>query len=75
MNQVSDFDHLRLIRSPNIGPVTYRELIARFGIATNVLSTLPDLALRGSRRKIEIVSIDIIKKKWTLSSMNARNIF
>jgi DNA processing protein len=38
---------LRLIRSPRIGPVTYRQLIARFGSAEAALDALPALASRG----------------------------
>lgn len=38
---------LRLIRSENVGPVTYRQLIARFGSAGAALDALPDLARRG----------------------------
>lgn len=38
---------LRLIRSPRIGPVTYRQLIARFGSAQAALDALPLLASRG----------------------------
>lgn len=41
------FDRLRLIRSPNIGPVSYRQLIARFGSAAAAIEALPDLVLRG----------------------------
>lgn len=37
---------LRLIRSENVGPVTYRQLIARFGNAVAALAALPDLAAR-----------------------------
>jgi len=44
---VRDLDRLRLIRTPGIGPVTYRQLIARFGDATRALAALPDLARRG----------------------------
>jgi DNA processing protein len=38
---------IRLIRSPSIGPVTYRQLIARFGSAEAALEAIPDLARRG----------------------------
>lgn len=41
------FDQLRLIRSPNIGPVSYRQLIGRFGSARTALEALPDLVRRG----------------------------
>ena len=38
---------LRLIRTPGIGPVTYRQLIARFGTAAAAIEALPMLARRG----------------------------
>ena len=40
-------DRLRLIRSPGIGPVTYRQLIARFKKPAAALAAVPDLARRG----------------------------
>jgi DNA processing protein len=40
---------LRLIRSENIGPVTFRELINLYGGATAALDALPSLAKRGGR--------------------------
>jgi DNA processing protein len=40
---------LRLIRTANVGPVTYVQLIRRFGSAEAALAGLPDLALRGGR--------------------------
>lgn len=40
-------DRIQLSRSPGIGPVTYRQLIARFGDASAALAALPDLARRG----------------------------
>jgi len=44
-------DWLRLIRSENVGPVTFHELIARYGTAAAALEALPELAERGGRRK------------------------
>jgi DNA processing protein len=41
---------LRLIRSENIGPATFRELINRFGSASAALEAVPALAERGGRR-------------------------
>lgn len=43
-------DRLRLIRTPGVGPVSYRQLIARFGDAARALAALPDLARRGGGR-------------------------
>jgi len=48
------FDRLRLIRSPNVGPVAYRQLIDRFGSAGRALKAIPDLAARGGARSFRI---------------------
>ncbi len=42
-------DWLRLIRSENVGPVTFGHLLTRFGSAAEALRALPDLARRGGR--------------------------
>jgi len=47
MSEQERFDRLRLIRSPRIGPVSYRQLMARFGTAGAALRAIPDLAARG----------------------------
>lgn len=43
-------DWVRLIRSDNVGPVTFYRLLERFGSAEAALSALPDLARRGGGR-------------------------
>lgn len=40
-------DRLRLVRSPGIGPVTFRQLMRRFGNAAGAIEAVPDLARRG----------------------------
>lgn len=47
---------LRLIRSDNVGPSTFRALINRFGGAEAALDALPHLAQRGGGRTIRIPS-------------------
>lgn len=42
-----DLARLRLIRTAGVGPVTYRQLIARFGTPEAALDMLPTLARRG----------------------------
>lgn len=42
-------DWLRLARTENVGPVTFAQLIARFGEPALALAALPDLARRGGR--------------------------
>src|SRR6266705_1357186 len=43
-------DWLRLIRSDNVGPRTFRALINHYGGARAALSALPDLARRGGAK-------------------------
>ena len=45
------------MRSPGIGPVTYRQLIARFGKAAAALAAVPDLARRGGGRTPSLCSV------------------
>ena len=46
-NEKERFDRLRLIRSPRVGPVAWRQLLGRFGSAGAALAALPDLSARG----------------------------
>ena len=41
------FARIRLLRSPNVGPVSYRQLLARFGSAQAAVEALPDLIRPG----------------------------
>ena len=49
---------IRLIRSPSIGPVTYRQLTRRFGSAQAALQAIPDLARRGGGSPPRLVGAD-----------------
>lgn len=42
-------DALRLARTENVGPITFKRLVGRFGSAAAALDALPDLARRGGR--------------------------
>jgi DNA processing protein len=44
-------NRLRLIRSENVGPITFRHLMARHATAADALRALPALAKRGGRNK------------------------
>ncbi len=68
LSQAEAFARIRLLRSPNIGPVSYRQLLARFGNAVAALDALPELGSRGKRsyraapqRRIED-EIDAVKR-------------
>lgn len=43
-------DWLQLIRTRNVGPATFSELIRHFGNAADALAALPDFARRGGRK-------------------------
>jgi DNA processing protein len=49
-------DWLRLIRSENVGPRTFRALINQYGGAAAALDALPDLARRGGRLLLKVYS-------------------
>jgi DNA processing protein len=49
-------DWLRLIRSDNVGPITFYKLLERFGTAREALEALPDLARRGGAKRIKVCS-------------------
>jgi len=71
---VSDLiDRIRLIRSPSIGPVTYRQLIARFGSAEMALAAIPDLARRGGGKIPALFSRDQAEREIaTVEKFGAR---
>jgi DNA processing protein len=58
------FDWLRLIRSENIGPRTFRALINQFAGARAALEALPELARKGgARRPLRIAAVDEIERE------------
>ncbi len=63
---------LRLIRSENVGPVTFRQLVNRFGGAEAALRALPDLAARGGRRVRVAAEADIEAELRVAAKMGAR---
>jgi len=50
LNPTERLDWLRLIRTENVGPVTFYQLLQRFGSAGAALDALPSLANRGGRQ-------------------------
>lgn len=43
-------DVLRLIRTSNVGPITFFQLMMRYGTAVEAMAALPNLSIRGGRR-------------------------
>jgi DNA processing protein len=67
---------LRLIRTPQIGPVTYRQLLARFGIADRAIEALPDLAARGGGKAPRIADAGAVEREIAqVEKLGARYLF
>jgi len=67
---------LRLIRSARIGPVTYRQLIARFGDAETAIDALPALATRGGGRPPVIADAALAQREIArVEQLGARHLF
>jgi DNA processing protein len=70
------FDRLCLIRSPNIGPVSYRQLIARFGNAKAALEALPDLVMRGGGKGAIVADPRLVEREMaSVAACGARYLF
>ena len=67
---------LRLIRTTGIGPVTYRQLIARFGSADAAIDALPMLAQRGGGRAPKIADAALAEREIAATAkLGARYLF
>jgi DNA processing protein len=51
LSPAETLDWLRLARTENVGPITFHQLLARFGSAKAALHALPELARRGGRQR------------------------
>lgn len=61
------------MRSPGIGPVTFRQLIARFGSAAEALAAVPDLARRGGGATPRLCARDEAEREIaTVDKLGAR---
>jgi len=65
---VDGLARLRLIRTSSIGPVTYRQLLARFGSPQAAIDAIPDLARRGGGRVPRIPSLAEIEREVTATA-------
>lgn len=66
---------LRLARAAEVGPVTFAQLLARFGSATVALEELPRLARRGGRKIFVLPpEADIVRELEQLEQVKGRMI-
>jgi DNA processing protein len=67
---------LRLIRSDNVGPITYFQLLARFGSAQAAIDAIPDLAARGGGRSPRLAAKAQIEREIeAVERLGARYLF
>ncbi|MEZ5840145.1 MAG: DNA-processing protein DprA [Hyphomicrobiales bacterium] len=60
---------LRLIRSENVGPATFRDLVNHFGTAERALAAIPELSRRGgARRQIRVCPIEDAEREMAAAS-------
>ena len=70
------FARLQLIRTSGVGPVSWRQLMHRFGSARAAISALPDLARRGGARRFALAPRSrIIEELEWVANQEARHIF
>jgi DNA processing protein len=69
-------DRLRLIRSANVGPVTFHRLIARFGTAGAALDALPEICRRAGGKAPKLASeADAVRELSAHAKAGAELIF
>lgn len=75
LSQAEAFARIRLLRSPNVGPVSYAQLLARFGTAEDALDALPDLARRGGEPYRPAPAERIEREIEAVRAVGARYVF
>jgi DNA processing protein len=69
------FARIRLLRSPNIGPISYRQLLRRFANAASALEALPDLAARNGSKYRPAPAEKVAREIETVRRIGARYLF
>lgn len=65
LSEKEKLEWLRLIRSENIGPITFYRLLERFGSAAEALKQAPDLARRaGGKKPLNIMAAGLAEKEY-----------
>ena len=57
LSQNEKRDWLRLSRTENVGPVTFRQLLRRFGSAKAALEAIPAIVARGGKKSFKIPTV------------------
>ena len=76
MTHAERLARLRLIRTPHVGPVSWHQLMQRFGSGEAALDALPDLVLRGGAGKVRIAPVELAERELARAvELGARHIF
>lgn len=75
MSDAERFAALQLLRTPGVGPVSWRQLLLRFGSAVAAVEALPDLAARGGKRLALADRRSIETELTRVAALGARHIF
>ncbi|MDR3449723.1 MAG: DNA-processing protein DprA [Alphaproteobacteria bacterium] len=63
LTETERLDWLRLSRTENVGPITFRQLLRRFGTARAALDALPQMAQRGGKKNFKLPDAGSIEKE------------
>lgn len=76
MTNAERLARLRLIRTPHVGPVSWHQLMRRFGSGEAALDALPDLVLRGGAGKARIAPAELAMRELDRAdALGARHVF
>lgn len=76
MTHAERLARLRLIRTPHVGPVSWHQLMMRFGSGEAALEALPDLVLRGGAGRARIAPVEVaLRELERVAELGARHIF
>lgn len=76
MSYAERLARLRLIRTPHVGPVSWHQLMQRFGSGEAALAALPDLVLRGGAGRARIAPAEIAERELErVAGLGARHVF
>ena len=66
--EVERIARLRLARTDKIGPVTFSQLLLRFGSAAEAIERLPELVRRSGRSQYNVPSLEAIERELALGN-------
>ena len=69
LSEAERLDWLRLVRTENVGPITFFQLLHHLGSAAAALESLPELARRGGRRQpIRVLSRAAAEREYAAAT-------